>query len=59
MNVYKGRIRILRRKKKTKHLLKASNITNNIKNCFEKLLKDLAGVAQWIECWPANQRVAG
>ena len=19
----------------------------------------LAGVAQWIECWPANQRVAG
>ena len=37
----------------------------NVKN-KEKILKAakekhraLAGVAQWIECWPANQRVAG
>ena len=24
-----------------------------------KNISALAGVAQWIECWPANQRVAG
>ena len=25
----------------------------------KETLLALAGVAQWIECWPANQRVAG
>ena len=25
----------------------------------KKVLLALAGVAQWIECWPANQRVTG
>ena len=24
-----------------------------------KIMSDLAGVAQWTECWPTNQRVAG
>ena len=24
-----------------------------------KVGRALAGVAQWIQCWPANQRVAG
>ena len=26
---------------------------------IRKLLSALAGVAQWIECWPVNQRVTG
>ena len=26
---------------------------------FKKLSGALAGVAQWLECWPANQKVAG
>ena len=26
---------------------------------FKKRITALAGVAQWIECWPTNQRVAG
>ena len=26
---------------------------------FIKMKIALAGVAQWIQCWPANQRVAG
>ena len=28
-------------------------------HCFKKKFPVLAGVAQWIEHWPANQKVAG
>ena len=35
------------------------NSINNIKKIIKKLKLALAGVAQWIECWPANQRVTG
>ena len=27
--------------------------------CFKNEHRALAGVAQWSECWPKNQRVAG
>ena len=30
-----------------------------VKLSIKQEQKALAGVAQWIECWPANQRVAG
>ena len=33
-------------------------IRNNIPH-LRKCFMALTGVAQWIECWPANQRVAG
>ena len=32
---------------------------NAADNAAKKYREDLAGVAQWIECWPANQKVAG
>ena len=33
------------------------NAMSDIKNTLEEVA--LAGVAQWIKCWPANQRVTG
>ena len=34
-------------------------LTNRKFQSLETLLSALAGVAQWIECWPVNKRVAG
>ena len=28
-------------------------------NCIKIKVDTLAGVAQWIECWPAKQKVSG
>ena len=30
-----------------------------VKELFKKKIRTLAGVAQWIECQPVNQKVAG
>ena len=38
--------------------MRTSVIVSTIKSKVKKR-NTLAGMAQWIECWPANQRVAG